>query len=177
MTLEEQKYPIGKFQKPTDISENDFKGYIRDIRTFTQRLKEEVQDLSYSQLDTPYREGGWTIRQVVNHCADSHMNGIGRLKLALTEDRPTIKPYYEARWAELPDTKKMPIDPALKMLQGMHERWAALLQSLSQEQRARTFLHPEDGKEVRVDESTAVYAWHGNHHLAHITSLKERMEW
>lgn len=177
MTPEEQKYPIGKFQKPEEISENEFKSYIREIRTFAQRLKEEVQELSYKQLDTPYREGGWTIRQVVNHCADSHMNGMIRHKFALTEDKPTIKPYYEERWAELNDTVKMPIGPALKMLEGMHERWTVLLESLSQEQRARTYIHPEDGKEVRVDQSTAVYAWHGNHHLAHITSLKERMEW
>jgi uncharacterized damage-inducible protein DinB len=175
--MEELKYPIGKFAKPEKVTAEMLKEYINIIENFPARLRNEVAGLTDEQLDTPYREGGWTIRQVVNHVSDSHMNSLMRLKLALTENIPTIKPYYEDRWAELADTKKMPVEPALKMLEGIHQRWAVLLKSLTKEQFSKSFIHPEHGREIRLDENLALYAWHCNHHLAHITNLKKRKEW
>ncbi|MFZ9846607.1 MAG: YfiT family bacillithiol transferase, partial [Flavobacteriales bacterium] len=126
---------------------------------------------------TPYREMGWTIRQVVHHCADSHMNSLTRFKLTLTEDKPVVKPYWEDRWAELVDSKSMPISPSVQMLEGIHARWTVLLNSLSEQDLVKSFIHPEHGKEFRVDENIGVYAWHCNHHLAHITELKKRKNW
>ena len=177
MTLEHLKYPIGKFDKPTVITKDILKKWISDISTFHKRLLCEVINLTDEQLDTPYRPDGWTIRQVIHHCADSHMNSLTRLKLALTEDQPTIKPYFEERWAELIDTKSMPIQPSLKMIEGIHERWTVLLNNLTDEQYGRIFIHPEHGKTYRVDENIGVYAWHCNHHLAHITETKKRNNW
>lgn len=172
MTLEQLKYPIGKFQKPEIITRETLSQWVSDISTFPTRLISEVNHLTDEQLETQYRLGGWTIRQVVNHCADSHMNSITRLKLALTENEPTIKPYHEERWAELADSKKMPIASALKMLEGIHERWTVLLNNMTEEQHGRIFIHPEQGK-VRLDEMIGLYAWHCNHHLAHIKGLKK----
>jgi uncharacterized damage-inducible protein DinB len=151
--------------------------YIADIESFPTKLRAEVENLTDEQLDTPYRPDGWTIRQVVNHCADSHMNGLARLKLALTEDKPTIKLYLENRWAELADSKTMTIEPALLMLDGLHKRWATLLKSLTEDDLTRIYIHPEHGREFRLEESIGLYAWHCNHHLAHITELKKRMKW
>jgi uncharacterized damage-inducible protein DinB len=177
MTLDISKFPIGPFVSPDEITSLDLQRYISEISSFPQRIRKEVENLSDEQLDSSYREGGWTIRQVVNHCADSHMNSLIRFKLALTEDTPTIKPYFEDRWAELIDSKTIPIEPALKTLEGVHARWTILLKSLTNEQLKRTFIHPEHGKEVQIDENIALYAWHCNHHLAHITMLKSRMKW
>ena len=177
MTIEELKFPIGQFVKPEKIKTEISKAYITDIATFPERLKKEVEQLTDLQLDTPYRTDGWTIRQVINHCADSHMNSLTRFKLALTEDKPIIKPYYEERWAELAYSKTMPIGPALNMLDGIHQRWTVLLNNLTNEQLERSFIHPERGKEFRLDENIGIYAWHCNHHLAHITTLKSRMGW
>ncbi|HWS60267.1 MAG TPA: putative metal-dependent hydrolase, partial [Flavobacterium sp.] len=129
------------------------------------------------QLNTQYRLEGWTIRQVVHHCADSHMNSLTRLKLALTEDKPTIKPYREELWAELPDSKNLPLESSLKMLEGIHYRWSILLNNLTKEHRERTFIHPNKGKEFRIDENIGLYAWHCNHHLAHIIETKKRNQW
>jgi hypothetical protein len=177
MDMEKLKYPIGRFDRPLIITDDILNKWIADISTFPARLRAEVCDLSEEQLDTPYRPDGWTIRQVVHHCADSHMNSLTRLKLALTEDSPTIRPYFEARWAELPDSKGMPIGPSLKMIEGIHERWTVLLNNLTHEQHARTFIHPQHGITFRVDENIGVYAWHCNHHLAHITETKKRNNW
>ncbi len=177
MTSAELSFPIGRFEKPKEITPDILRSYISDISTFPERIRKAVEHLSEEQLDTPYRPDGWTIRQVVNHCADSHMNSLTRLKLALTEDNPTIKPYYEDRWAALPDSKDMPIEPALKMLEGIHERWTVLLNSMTKVQLERTFIHPEHGKAFRLDENIGSYAWHCNHHLAHITTLESRMGW
>lgn len=177
MTIEELKFPIGQFIKPEKITTDILKDYIANISTFPERLRKEVEQLTDLQLDTPYRTDGWTIRQVINHCADSHMNSLTRFKLALTEDKPIIKPYYEERWAELADSKNMPIEPALNMLEGIHQRWTMLLNGLTNEQMERSFIHPEHGKEFRLDENIGIYAWHCNHHLAHITTLKSMMGW
>lgn len=177
MTPEKLKYPIGQFENPKEITNTMFRDYISDISTFPQRLRNDVLTLSDLQLNTTYRPEGWTIRQVISHCADSHMNALVRLKLTLTEDKPTIKPYYEARWAELPDSTNIPIDSVLKMIEGIHERWTVLLKSLTPKQMKLTFKHPEQGKEISIAENTALYAWHCNHHLAHITSLKNAKGW
>ncbi|MBC5774810.1 putative metal-dependent hydrolase [Pontibacter sp. KCTC 32443] len=177
MEIENLKYPVGRFQKPEQISGEMLAGFIAVISDFPGKLHKEVQHLNEQQLDTPYRPEGWTVRQVVNHCADSHMNALIRHKLALTEDNPTIKPYHEDLWAELPDTKTMPIEPALHILDGLHARWIALLKGLSETDLNRTFTHPEHNKAFTLDESIGLYAWHCDHHLAHITSLKERKGW
>ena len=175
--LEKLKYPIGKFKKPEVFTKELIKSYIEAIETFPARLKKEVEHLTDSQLDTSYREKGWTIRQVVHHCADSHINGLVRLKLALTEDKPTIKPYFEERWAELTDSKTMPVAVSLKLIDGLHTRWAYLLKSLSGKDLEKSFIHPEHGRELNLKEYLGSYAWHCNHHLAHITTLKQKMGW
>jgi len=175
--LQKLKYPIGKFVAPDAIDKNLIASCIADIAAFPQRLKNAVEHLSTLQLDTPYRPGGWTIRQVVHHCADSHMNSWMRFKLALTEDQPVIKPYHEDRWAELPDSKIMDIEPALLLIQGLHSKWEYLLQTLSSADLQRIFVHPEHGKEYKLDVVITLYAWHCNHHLAHITSLISRQGW
>ena len=177
MAIEHLKYPIGKFDKPTVITKDILKKWISDISTFHKRLLSEVINLTDEQLDTPYRPDGWTIRQVIHHCADSHMNSLSRLKLTLTEDNPTIKPYFEERWAKLADSKNLPIEPSLKMIEGIHERWTVLLNNLSESDYSKTFIHPEHGKEFRIDENIGVYAWHCNHHLAHITETKKSNNW
>ncbi|ASS49493.1 MAG: metal-dependent hydrolase [Candidatus Fluviicola riflensis] len=177
MELEKLKFPIGQFDKPTTITHDILEQWIDDISTFPARLTSEVIHLTDEQLDTHYRPDGWTIRQVVHHCADSHMNSLTRLKLTLTEDGPTIKPYFEERWAELADTKNMPIQSSLKMLEGIHERWTVLLKNLTDENYKQVFIHPEHGKTFRIDENIGVYAWHCNHHLAHITETKKRHNW
>ena len=177
MTLEQLKFPIGKFEKPTTITKDDLLNWISEISTFPSRLKNEVNHLTNQQLNTQYRPEGWTIRQVVHHCADSHMNSLMRLKLTLTEDQPTVKPYYEESWAELADSKNMPIEPSLKMIEGIHERWTVLLNNLSESDYSKIFIHPEHGKAFRIDENIGMYAWHCNHHLAHITETKKRNNW
>ncbi len=177
MNIEQLKYPIGKFIKPPVITQEILNSWISDISTFPQKLSSETIPLTNKQLDTPYRANGWTIRQVIHHCADSHMNSLIRLKLALTEDQPIIKPYFEERWAELFDSKSMPILPSLKIIDGIHDRWVTLLNHLTNEQYGRVFIHPEHHKAFRVDEYIGVYAWHCNHHLAHITETKKRNLW
>jgi hypothetical protein len=177
MNIEQLKYPIGKFAKPVTITDDLLAGWIADIATFPQRLNQEVHDLTDSQLDTPYRPDGWTIRQVVHHCADSHMNSLVRFKLALTEDQPTIKSYHEDRWAELVDSKTSPISSALKMIDGIHEKWTVLLNHMTSEDLKRTFIHPVHGRTIRLDDTIALYAWHSNHHLAHIVETKKRNNW
>jgi hypothetical protein len=168
MQIQDLKYPIGNFQKPTCITHEILDTWISEIETFPKRLTELVANLTEGQLNTSYRPNGWTIRQVVHHCAHSHANSFIRIKLALTEDKPTIKPYHEDRWAEMDDSKDLPIAASLKIIEGIHERWTVLLKHLSDEQLARTFIHPEHGKAFRIDENIGIYAWHCQHHLAHI---------
>lgn len=177
MTTHTLRFPIGHFQKPDVITPQIVQNWITEIAAFPEQLIKEVTGLTDEQLNTPYRPDGWTIRQVVHHCADSHMNSLIRFKLALTEDTPTIKPYFEDRWAELVDSKTMPVEPALKTLEGIHARWVVLLNSLSEVDLSKTFIHPEHGNEISLRENTGVYAWHGKHHLAHITVLKQSKGW
>ena len=140
-------------------------------------LRAAVTDLSPAQLDTAYRDGGWTVRQVVHHVPDSHLNAYTRLKLALTEDEPVIKPYDEARWAELADVQVTPVETSLTLLECLHRRWVLLLRSLGPKDMSRRFRHPEQNRSIGLDEVLAMYAWHGRHHVAHITSLRSRMGW
>lgn len=177
MDIEKLKFPIGPFKKPTFVSKESIDTWISVIETFHFKLSQEVLHLTDDQLNTPYRLNGWTIRQVVHHCADSHMNSLTRFKLALTEECPTIKPYKEEYWAELVDSQNYPIISSLKILDGIHERWVAILKNMREEDFQREFIHPQYLDKYRLDQSLALYAWHCMHHLAHITELKKRTNW
>ena len=170
------RYPIGKFDKNINVTKEMRREFINTIETLPLQLRKEVENLSPQQLDTPYRDGGWTVRQLVHHIPDSHINAYVRFKLALTEDNPKIKTYEEHLWAELPDTFKTPIEVSLNLLEGVHTRWAILLRSLTEEQFEKTFQHPE-WKNITLNETLGLYAWHSRHHLAHITELKKKMSW
>lgn len=172
MDIENLRYPIGKYSAPETFSPEIIAGWIKDIEILPQLIKAEVSGLSGDTLQQTYRPGGWTIHQLVHHCADSHMNAFIRFKLALTENNPTIKPYMEALWAELPDTLDMPINASLLILEGVHARMATLLKSLTSEQLQRTFIHPEHNRTQSIAFTVGSYAWHGNHHLAHIKIAK-----
>ncbi len=168
MTDEQMQYPIGKFKAPVSYTTEDIHKWTTTIKEFPGRLRQAIISLNETQLDTPYRTGGWTIRQVVHHVADSHINALIRLKLALTEENPTIKPYEEADWALLADYR-MPVESSLKILEGIHLHWVAILESLTEEEWNRTFLHPESGNVTQLKKALALYAWHSKHHLAHVT--------
>lgn len=174
--LDALRFPIGKFVKSESVTGEQIADCLSRIEFFPARLKKEVLHLNEEQLDTPYRPEGWTVRQVVHHCADSHMNAIVRFKLTLTENGTTIKPYQENLFAELPDYK-LPIDSALKILDGVHLRLGILIRSMKPEDLSRYYVHPEYGTNYRLDQAVMLYAWHGDHHLAHITKLKERKGW
>ncbi|MCH7804934.1 MAG: putative metal-dependent hydrolase [Acidobacteria bacterium] len=170
------RYPIGHFQAPENIDENHIQAWIAEIEALPGDLRRVVEPLSESQLDTPYRPGGWTIRQVVHHLPDSHMNSFIRFKWALTEDSPQIKGYFEDRWAKLPDYSSVPISVSLDLLESLHQRWVVLLRSLGPEDLSREFIHPESGSTSLV-ESIGAYGWHGRHHLAHIEETVSREGW
>lgn len=175
MTLD-LRYPIGPWTPPPSPVSADWRAnHIRDIAELPAQMRAAVAGLTDAQLDTPYRPGGWTVRQVVHHVADSHANGYVRQKLALTEQNPTIKPYDEVRWAELPDSQ-LPIDVSLRMLDAIHERWGTLLRALPAERFASPYLHPDSGPQT-LDSSVSNYSWHGRHHVAHITELRKREDW
>lgn len=169
-------YPIGRFRLDGVPTAEQIKRAISEIEEAPAKLRAAVKGLTSEQLDTPYRPGGWTVRQVVHHVPDSHLNSYCRCKLALTEDEPAIKAYHEDRWAELVDGRIAPIDFSLAMLEALHKRWVLLLQSLSPAEFDRSFKHPEIGV-VSLAKNVCLYAWHGRHHVAHITSLRERMGW
>jgi uncharacterized damage-inducible protein DinB len=170
------RYPIGKFERRETLTPEERRVMIGQIADAPVRMREAIEGLDDAQLDTPYREGGWTVRQVVHHVPDSHMNAFIRLKLALTEERPTIKPYDEAAWAQLADARETPIEVSMTLLESLHARWVGLMRSMREEDFRRTLEHPEHGV-MTVDWLVAMYAWHGRHHTGHITSLRERMNW
>jgi len=170
------RYPIGRYQPPAAITAEHRHEWIHTLAHTPAKLRAAVDELGREQLDTPYRPGGWTIRQVVHHLPDSHMNAYVRFRLALTEDEPVIKPYHEHLWAELADAKAAPIGASLELFDGLHRRWVALLSALTPEQFQRTFRHPEIGVH-NLEWTLGMYAWHCGHHLAHIERLRERMGW
>lgn len=176
MDIESLKYPIGRFQRPESIDRSQIDRWIEEIEQLPLQIRTAVAGLTKKQLDTPYRPDGWTIRQVVHHLPDSHMNSYIRFRLALTEDTPTIKAYYEDRWAELKDAKHGEIESSLLLLEALHARWTSLLRSMTLEDFGKSFFHPEMRKEVRLDINVALYAWHGRHHLAHIENCISRMQ-
>lgn len=174
--MSDPRYPIGKFSFQGSLTPEQKRQYLNDIEQTPARLRAAVRGLSEKQLDTPYREGGWTVRQVIHHVPDSHMNSYVRFKLALTEDDPTIKPYMEDRWAELPEAKQAPTEVSLALLDSLHQRWVLVLRGLTDADWQRTFRHPDLGS-MTLEKTLALYAWHGRHHVAHVTSLREKMGW
>jgi uncharacterized damage-inducible protein DinB len=174
--MNDPRYPIGKFSFDGTLSADQKKQCLIDIKQTPARLRAAVSGLSDEQLNTPYREGGWTVRQVTHHVPDSHMNAYIRFKLALTEDEPTIRPYMEDRWAELPESKQAPIEVSLALLDSLHQRWSMVLGNISDSDWKRTFRHPEMGL-LSLEKTLALYSWHGRHHTAHVTALREKMSW
>jgi uncharacterized damage-inducible protein DinB len=174
--LEQMKYPIGKFSYDGETTEAQRQTRIEEIAATASRLRQAIDGLNDSQLDTPYRPGGWTVRQVVHHVADASMNGFMRAKLALTEQQPLVKTFEENEWVKLEDSNRLPVEPSLKMLDGIHERMDALLRSLPPESFSLAFQHPVSGLNT-LDRLLAYFAWHGKQHAAHITSLRQREGW
>jgi uncharacterized damage-inducible protein DinB len=174
--MSDERYPIGKFQRQEKLTSAERRALIDQIVAAPARMREAVAGLDERQLATPYREGGWTVRQVVHHVPDSHLNAYIRFKLALTEEMPTIKPYDQAQWAELADARESPVETSLKLLESLHDRWVRLLRSMSDADFSRRLMHPENGP-MTLDSVLAVYGWHGRHHTAHITALRQRKGW
>jgi hypothetical protein len=169
-------YPIGKFPWPSSVSPDERHACLDELAVAPERFRQAVEGLTDTQLDTPYRPDGWTVRQVIHHVPDSHMNSYCRCRWALTEDNPPVKGYNEAKWAELYDARTGPVDPSLRLLEAIHARWVSLFGSLSEEDWSRTFDHSENGP-MRLDVTLALYAWHCRHHAAHINNLRDRMGW
>lgn len=174
--MEELRYPIGRYEESPSVSPRDIARWIDEIEALPANVRSTVSGLTDDQLDTPYRDGGWTVRQLIHHIADSHLNAYTRFKLGLTEDTPTIKPYQQDDWAKLPDSE-MPIAVSLDMLESIHKRWVKVLKSMDGEQLNREIYHPEYDKIIVLKSFIGNYAWHGKHHLAHITNLKKRKDW
>jgi hypothetical protein len=174
--MTDPRFPIGKFHFEGPLTADQRANFIVEIEQAPTALRAAVKDLSAEQLETPYRDGGWTVRQVVHHLPDSHMNAYVRYKLALTEEEPTIKPYAEDRWAQLADTNSTPIEVSLALLESLHTRWVRLLRSLEPTDWKKNFRHPELGL-VSLEKNLGIYAWHGKHHVAHVTELRKRMGW
>lgn len=174
--IEKLRYPIGKFSPQASYSTKEKKKLIADIANLPQQLSEAIKGFSKEQFATPYREGGWTVQQLIHHIADSHLHSYIRFKWSLTEDKPLIKAYEEKTWAETPDNQ---LDPALSiaLITAFHAKWSAMLNILPEDAWQRSFIHPQTQKENSLERTLALYAWHGKHHLAHITELKERMKW
>ncbi len=173
---EDLRFPIGKFVAVAKLTSAERARFVDDVGKTPAQLRDAIAGLGEAQLETPYRPGGWTVRQVVHHLPDSHLNAYSRFRMALTEEQPTIKPYDEARWAELGDARSGPVDVSLTLLTALHARWVALLESLRPEQWACAYHHPDMGV-VSLDQAVALYSWHGRHHVAHVTRLRERSGW
>lgn len=170
------RYPIGQYE-PRPFSDRQKREWLQDIQFLPGLLEQAIENLDEHQFDTPYREGGWTVRQVVHHVPDSHMNAYTRFKLALTEDKPVIKPYDEGLWAQQRDVEVVPVNISITLLYALHTRWHAAIRDLTNEQWQRTVFHPEQKKELTLWHLLGSYAWHGKHHVAHITTLRERKGW
>ena len=170
------RYPIGKFEWKGNLTAEQRQRSIAEIEKTPAEFRAAVARLNPQQLDTPYREGGWTVRQLVHHVPDSHMHSYLRFKLALTEEQPAISAYDEKVWADLPDSRETPVETSLSLLEALHRRWVVLLRSMKPAEFGRAYRHPERGP-VSLDMAVAMYAWHGRHHTAHVTSLRERMGW
>lgn len=175
--MSDLRYPIGQFSMPAEVTEADRTRWIDDLANVPAALGAAIGGLGVDQVNTPYRPEGWTVRQVVHHVPDSHLHAYARFKLALTEDEPTIKPYDEGRWSQLSDVWLVDPRVSLDLLEALHRRWVALLRSLRAAEYQRTFRHPELGRTLTLDETLARYAWHGRHHTAHVTSLRQRKGW
>ncbi|MDQ6676706.1 MAG: bacillithiol transferase BstA [Acidobacteriota bacterium] len=174
--MTDPRYPVGRFKTQDNATAAHRVGWVDQIESTPARLRDAVRGLTRSQLDTPYRDGGWTVRQVVHHVPDSHMQSYGRFRYALTEDAPLIKPYPEDRWAELEDARTAPPELSLALLDALHARWVILLRSLTEAEWGRTFRHPDLG-EMDLGKTANLYAWHGRHHVGHVLALRDRMGW
>jgi hypothetical protein len=170
------RYPVGKYL-PQPFSHKQKEKWLLDLKFLPSELELSVQNLDAHQLETPYREGGWTVQQLVHHVADSHINAYVRFKLGLTEENPTIRPYEQDDWVKLNDVKTVPINVSLTLLHALHQRWVAMIENLSEDELERTVFHPEHKKQISLWVLLGMYAWHGKHHVAHITSLRERHGW
>lgn len=177
MSIDIERYPIGKFNPPENITEQEISQWTAVIESLPLKMREAVNGLTAEQLDSTYREGGWTLRQVVHHTADSHMNAYIRFKLALTEENPTIRPYLEEKWAETIEAKYGQIEVSLKVLEALHARWSMVLRNMNSHDWNKTYFHPEKGKTFRLDHALGLYAWHSEHHTAHITSTRRKKSW
>jgi uncharacterized damage-inducible protein DinB len=175
--LEKLRYPIGKFEFNSVAGNSEIKKWISDIEKLPPLLKKSLKGLDEKKLNTPYRQGGWTVKQVTHHLADSHINAYARIKLALTENQPTIKPYDETLWAELDDAKNLSIKVSLSLLDALHTRWVHTLKKLSDSDYERSVFHPGSKREMSIKFLIHLYSWHGKHHCAHITSLRKRNKW
>ena len=176
------RYPIGKVEDQPLSTKDGYDekvkaAFLLDIQLCPSMLEQAISNLDEHQLNVPYREGGWTTKQVIHHVADSHMNAYIRFKLALTEENPVIKPYDEAAWAELSDTINLPINISLTLLHALHTRWVEMMKNMTEEDWQRTIFHPEQKRTITLWDMLGIYAWHGKHHAAHITALRERMGW
>ena len=174
--MEDLRFPVGRYQRPASLTSDQRRAAIDAIVALPARLRAAVRGLDDRQLDTPYRPEGWTVRQVLHHVPDSHMNAFIRFKLALTEERPTIKPYDEAAWANLEDARTTPVETSLGLLEHLHDRWVRVLRAMSPADFSRDLNHPENGI-MNLDQVLAMYEWHGRHHVAHITTLRDRNGW
>lgn len=175
--MSDPRFPVGRFVFPAVGDHGHVTRSIAEIASLPTQLRTAVAGLSDDALATPYREGGWTVAQVVHHLADSHLNAYTRFKLALTEDHPTIRPYDQEAWAELPDARQLVIAPSLDILEGLHARWTRMLEALGPAEWERTFVHPEHDKSFTLGQTLAMYGWHGRHHTAHIRALRDREGW
>jgi uncharacterized damage-inducible protein DinB len=175
--MSDPRYPVGTFQRRDVLTPEERAQCIEQIAAVPRAMRAAVAGLTPEQLETPYRDGGWTLREVVHHVPESHMNSYMRFKFALTEETPTVKPYDEARWAKTPEVRDTPIETSLTMLEALHDRWVRLLRAMSADDFARTLKHPEHDGTMTLDTMLGLYAWHGRHHTAHITSTRERNGW